>query len=278
MEPVRCPFDEVLHHSPSLLFGEFRCRVQEPRFTDTGPIENHLLVVPSRPVEIHFSRGRSVVADRTRVLFYNRGTRYRREALNRYGDHCLWFAFADDQLAQRCGGPAHRPYRDPVRHLPQSAYLEIRRLYARVRRGAADPLEVEDTAFSLLARLLETGVETGPVSARQQRTVTAAEAYLAAHYGEAVRLDEVATAVACSPFHLSRLFRRLRGIGLHQHLSELRLRDAVDRVCDSDEPLTDIAMDLGFSSPSHFSSRFSDRLGVTPSRFRQQWMETRAIS
>lgn len=279
MQPVRCPFDQVFHHSSSVMVGEFSCRADHPCFSDTGPIENHLLVVPGRPVAIHLSRARKLVADRTRVLMYNRGTTFRREALNQVGDHCLWFAFDDRLLEEHCGGTADQPFREPVRHLPRNAFLKIRRLYVRLRAGRASALQVDETAFGLLDLLTRrTNHEGVTATARQQRAVTAAEAYLAGHYTDEVKLEDVAKAAACSPFHLSRLFRRQRGVGLHRHLSELRLRDAVDRLCGSDTSMTDIAMQLGFSSPSHFSAQFSERLGVAPSRFRRHVNAIRAIS
>lgn len=278
MKSVRCPFDRVWYESKSIVIGEFICPADDPRFTDTGPIENHVLVVASRPVEIHFSRARSVVADRTRVLFYNRGTRYRREALNDMGDHCLWFAFDDDLLARLCRAPPERPYGKSTERLPLCAFLDIRSLYARLATGGASSLEVEEAAFAMLAKLLPASEgDAGSVTARQQRTVTAAEAYLAEHYMDAVRLEEVAEAAACSPFHLSRLFRRLRGTGLHQHLSELRLRDAVDRIHGGGDSLTDIALNLGYSSLSHFSKHFSDTVGISPSHFRRDVDTSRAI-
>lgn len=279
MNPVRCPYDRILFQNDSLMIGEFVCLKDDPRFADTGPIENHILVVPFQPVEIHFSRARSIVADRTRVMLYNRGTRYRREALNRLGDHSLWVTFNDEILEDSCGYGSKRPFGKQVELLSLSLYLKTRRLYLRLTSGYADPLEVEVAAAEILAQIVRAPAQKPHLSTlRQQQTVAAADAHLARNYTKTVRLDEVAKAAACSPFHLSRVFRRLRGIGVHQHLVQLRLRDAVDRLQDNNNSLTNIAMDLGFSSPSHFSTCFRENFGVSPNRFRQSGKRIRAIS
>jgi len=261
------------------MLGEFVCPIDDPRFSDTGPIENHLLVVPFQPVEIQFNRAHVVVADRTRVLFYNRGTCYRREALNKLGDRSLWFAF-DDEVLENCGGgKRQRPFNKNVEQLPLNLYLKIRNLYLRIISGQADSLEVEEDSLEMLTQLLrKPGKEIVPSPRRQRQAVVAAEAHMARNYTQPVRLAEVATAAACSPYHLSRIFCRLRGIGIHQYLSALRLRAAVDRLQDSNDSVTDIAMHFGFSSPSHFSKSFRDNVGISPSRFRQQGTHIRAIS
>lgn len=279
MNPVRCPYDRILFQSDSLMIGEFVCPIDDPRFANTGPIENHILVVPFQPVEIHFSRARSIVADRTRVLLYNRGTRYRREALNRLGDHSLWVTFNDEILEDFCGSRSKQPFGKQVEALSLSRYLDVRRLYLSLTSCYADPLEVEVTAVELLMRSVRSPAQKPRLTTcRQQQAVAAADAHLAGNYAKTLHLDEVAKAAACSPFHLSRVFRRLRGIGVHQHLVQLRLRDAVDRLQDNNDSLTDIAMNLGFSSPSHFSKCFRDNFGVSPHRFRQEGKRIRAIS
>jgi AraC-like DNA-binding protein len=261
------------------MIGEFVCPSDDPRFADSGPIENHVLVVPFQPVEIHFSRARSIVADRTRVLFYNRGTCYRRKALNQLGDRCLWVTFDDGILEAYCGNRNKQPFGKQVDPLPLKLYLDVRNLYLRLTSGRADPLQVEVAAMEMLVQLVGSPVREQHSSTRRQRqTVAAADAHLARNYTKTLHLDDVAEAAACSPFHLSRLFRRLRGIGLHQHLLQLRLRDAVDRLEENNDTLTNIAMNLGFSSPSHFSNCFRNSFGVSPHRFRRARKRIRAIS
>ena len=47
---------------------------------------------------------------------------------------------------------------------------------------------------------------------------------------------------------------------------QLRLLAALERLADA-EPVTTIALDLGYASPSAFIAAFSAALGVTPGRY-----------
>ena len=47
------------------------------------------------------------------------------------------------------------------------------------------------------------------------------------------------------------------------------LEEAVRRLVQQEEPLTSVALDLGFSTPGNFSRFFREHMGVTPSRFRR---------
>ena len=55
---------------------------------------------------------------------------------------------------------------------------------------------------------------------------------------------------------------------MHAFLVQLRLRAALERVLDSGTQLTNIATNLGFASPSHFSDSFHRVFGLTPSSAR----------
>ena len=83
-------------------------------------------------------------------------------------------------------------------------------------------------------------------------------------------IDEIAAAVGISPFHLCRTFKRGVGLTLHQYVNDLRLRAALEQVAMPDADLSAIALDLGFSSHSHFTARFRDAFGETPSAFRRR--------
>jgi AraC-like DNA-binding protein len=83
------------------------------------------------------------------------------------------------------------------------------------------------------------------------------------------RLDEVARAVHCSPFHLARQFRRITGTSISRYLVRLRLALAVDRLASGATDLAGIASDLGFASHSHFTARFRSVFGTPPSSVRR---------
>ncbi len=55
---------------------------------------------------------------------------------------------------------------------------------------------------------------------------------------------------------------------LHRYLTQLRLSRALSELPHADD-LTELALELGFSSHSHFSARFRQAFGLTPSEFRR---------
>jgi AraC-like DNA-binding protein len=96
----------------------------------------------------------------------------------------------------------------------------------------------------------------------------AAQAFLAREFARPLSLGDIADAVGASAFHLCRVFRAVTGVTLHQHREQLRLSAALERVEDGDD-LTVVALDLGYSSHSHFSAAFRRAYGRTPSSFRR---------
>lgn len=277
MKTASTPYDRILYHNGPLQIGRFWLPVDARQFADTGPIENHVLVIPTWAVEISYSDRESVVADPTRALFYNRGCQYRRKALNPRGDLAWWIAFDDELLAEAIGSLPERPFKDRCAPLPRDAFVVARALAAQFDGSEApDALQIEDCAWWLLGRCLGTEYTTPRGTARQQRAVAEAEAFIAEHYREPITLSDIAATVHMSPFHLSRLFHRLTGTRLYRHLTELRLRESVQDVIDSSRSLTDIGGDLGFSSPSHFCNAFRATFGMPPSRLRGR-QATRSI-
>src|SRR5207237_1272545 len=82
-------------------------------------------------------------------------------------------------------------------------------------------------------------------------------------------LSELARAVDCSPFHLSRIFRRRVGLPVYQYLLRLRLAVALDRIVEDGANLSALAFDLGFSSHSHLTTLFRRAFGVPPSMLKK---------
>ncbi len=55
----------------------------------------------------------------------------------------------------------------------------------------------------------------------------------------------------------------------HRYVLEQRVRKACELIERSEQPLTRIALNLGFADQSHFSRSFHAVVGLTPSQFRR---------
>jgi AraC-like DNA-binding protein len=158
-------------------------------------------------------------------------------------------------------------------HVPtdRRTYLRQHLLVRHLHEDAADTLAAEELALGLVASVL--AVE--PRGARRptrERTSTAhrelaeaAKSELAADPGARVSLEQLAARLHTSPFHLARVFRAQTGFSLAAYRHALRLRLALERLPTNDRDLSALALELGFSSHSHFTSSFTREYGVPPS-------------
>lgn len=82
-------------------------------------------------------------------------------------------------------------------------------------------------------------------------------------------VDALAKEAGLSRAHFYRLFERSTRMTPHVYLNLLRMELAVKSVVHTDESLSAVSDNLGFSAPGHFSRFFRDHAGVNPSEFRQ---------
>ncbi len=80
-------------------------------------------------------------------------------------------------------------------------------------------------------------------------------------------LDALAEAAGYSPFHFHRIFRRATGVTPAAYARALRAKRTETMLTDADT-VTDAVYDAGYDSPSRFYADAADRLGMTPSAWR----------
>ena len=85
-----------------------------------------------------------------------------------------------------------------------------------------------------------------------------------------VSIREVAHEAAMSPFHFIRQFAAVFGATPHQFRIAARLERAKRLLALSDYSVTDVCMEVGFSSLGSFSDLFARRIGAPPSVYRRQ--------
>jgi AraC-like DNA-binding protein len=77
-------------------------------------------------------------------------------------------------------------------------------------------------------------------------------------------LEEIGRAVGCSPFHLSRTFSTEAGMTIPQYLRQLRMERAAELLRTGKFNVTEAALEVGYSSLSHFSQVFHETFGCCP--------------
>lgn len=94
--------------------------------------------------------------------------------------------------------------------------------------------------------------------------------YVAHHYAEPLRLEEVARQVGLSPSYFSGLFRRCTGMRFIDYVNQVRVRESKRLLSGSDFAIVDIAVALGFGDQSYFSKVFKKHTGVSPKQYRRE--------
>jgi AraC family transcriptional regulator len=275
--------DVVVFASALVRVGRWRCPADHPQFRDSGPSSEALFAFPREGVWIEHDGRAPFVADPNTVTYYNRGQNYRRRRLSARGDQCEWFAVAEEAIAETLA--AHEPAAIdrprapfPFTRGPSDAdsYLRQRMVFHHVSSEAKpDRLFVEEAVLSILSDVTRLAYLHDLAPARPRirprcdvDLVEAARDLIARQFTDNLSLSDMAGHVGSSVFHLARIFKARTGFSLHAYRNQLRLRAALEQLRDPRVDLTSLALDLGFSSHSHFTETFRRSFAKTPSAVR----------
>ncbi|MFD9434141.1 helix-turn-helix domain-containing protein [Streptomyces sp. NPDC060002] len=89
------------------------------------------------------------------------------------------------------------------------------------------------------------------------------------NYHEPLALDDLARSVMMSKFYFLRVFQRTTGVTPGRFLSAVRIQEAKCLLVHTHANVADISARVGYSSPSTFSRRFTDSVGLSPTQYRK---------
>lgn len=214
-----------------------------------------------------------VVGDANQVLFVAGGETYRISHPLPDGYRELIITPALDvlsELANGGGAPlgAHPLFRDRRRRAhPRLQALRARFLSWVTSAGRDDVLAAEENVIGLLRSALDQSEPCREPSPSTVRLIRRTKEFLEAELPNPVRLADAGRAAGASPAYLTHVFSRFEGVSLHQYLTNLRLSRALAELPHAGD-LTALALEVGFSSHSHFTAAFRRAYGFTPSQFR----------
>jgi len=232
------------------------------------------LVFPYRGVYLRHLGRDDAVAEANQVLFFNNGEGYRVSHPLAGGDACLDLVISEPWLRelapkeQVCTRDVLAFRRQRLR-IDSRAQALVALLRHGLRRKVADRLEAETLALTLVRRAMgERTSHAAGASVGRQKLADRAKLVLSSDLARRWTLAEIAAEVRVSPVYLTQVFQQVEAMPLYRYQLRLRLARALDLLGEYDD-LTALAIDLGFSSHSHFSAAFRQTYGRAPAEFQR---------
>jgi AraC family transcriptional regulator len=152
----------------------------------------------------------------------------------------------------------HRP--GVITQLAQRAYREWH------HSDTASGIAIQSLVYEIAARLVrDEDSQDGPQPPNWLRRV---KQRLDQDFAETPSLTELAGIGGVHPTHLARHFRRHYRLTVGEYLRQRRVAAAIELLSRKNLPLTEVALDSGFSSHGHLCTVFKRVTGMTPSEFR----------
>jgi AraC-like DNA-binding protein len=254
--------------SPLALVEHVACTALGPPGVMRYPGEFQVAFPYRGTVRLHVG-GDEVAGDPNQVMYVTAGEAYR-ASTGSSGYAELVVTPSAPVLSELAGPWAFSPGHHPLfRARCRRATPALQRMVVRLLHGADDG--DDDDEGELVLDLLRAALEIDRVpvepSRRTRRLITRTRELLYATFARPLRLADIARAVGASPTYLTDVFRRFEGISLKRYVTQLRLARALVELPGADD-LTALALELGFSSHSHFTLAFRRTYGCTPSAFR----------
>ena len=278
----------TLYDSPMIVVQDYICRHTACGQSDEEKSTvNGVVLMRHGAFSKHFGK-RQITADVNQAVFFSKDSVYRVSHPADCGDRGTTFVVAQGilndivrELDPTVDERPDTPFPFVTGPCEAAIFWRHREFVRRLENASAEPLEplwADVTGLQLVADVLEDAFERSGAKPRRRTSTNedhatrteAAKTYLASRMSETVTLDDVAAAVNASPFNFARIFQQQTGMPIHRYLTVLRLRAALELIADPHVDLTGVALDLGFSSHSHFTDVFRREFGETPSSVRQR--------
>ena len=131
-----------------------------------------------------------------------------------------------------------------------------------------------DVTVAVLERELDEHQYAGEVSLAMEdrnRRMLRARDTMDRSFAQPLDVSAVARVAHVSEAHFSRQFRATFGETPHRYLQRRRVERAMELLRESERPVTEICLDVGFNSLGTFSRTFSEIVGESPSAYRARF-------
>lgn len=143
-------------------------------------------------------------------------------------------------------------------------WLALRLYREFLARADASAANVEALGYELCAHVTQHRVD----ESREPAWLARVDGIVGERFREPIEITTIAGDAGVHPSHLCRSYRRFRGRTITDALFGARVQYVARRMAASDEPLSTIATDAGFSDQSHMTRIFKRLTGYPPGEHR----------
>jgi AraC-like DNA-binding protein len=147
----------------------------------------------------------------------------------------------------------------------------LRMMEDHIVQESPNPLFVKAKSLELLW-LFMAGLDASErhsINPTDREAVRTAQGFLETNMSAAPRLAELAAHVGMSVSKLKQLFPRVCGLTPYAYLRQARMERAMHLLHHAGMNVTEVALEVGYASPSRFSRAFAEHFGFNPSQVKQ---------
>jgi two-component system, response regulator YesN len=130
-----------------------------------------------------------------------------------------------------------------------------------------------DDLQSYVLHIVKATIQTKPTDASTTADIVAKiKQHVETHYSEDVSLQVISEKFFIDKYQLSRLFKKRFGVNYWPYVTKIRMEKAAELLRNTDQKMNQIAVKIGYSDESHFSSAFKKHFGVSPKEYKTNFL------
>jgi len=151
----------------------------------------------------------------------------------------------------------------------------LERLRDELMREQASPIFVSAMAQAIAIHLARNYADTRESSQTPSPSLPGYKLqqitdWMAEHIADEFNLEQLAARAGLSKFHFERLFKSAIGVSPSRYQINLRINVARQLLRETKKKVVDVALDVGYTNPSHFAELFRRETGMSPSEYRRR--------
>jgi AraC family transcriptional regulator len=237
----------------------------------TTPPNRYFIAIALKPTRVRLTRGRQTIFDGIMpagTLYVSAPSKQLTAQFNAPFDF-LHFHVATGYFPIERSAPQSLPTEelDDLVLLRDSFAEQLAK--ALIEHGnAADPKFARCVGQTLAMHIARLEFPRAKVNALPKWRLRRVEEHVKAHFDHCISLSDLAKVAGLSRMHFAAQFRAATGYRPREYLLHQRIEHAKSLLSNTETPLAEVALAVGFCTQAHFSTVFKRIAGETPARWR----------